>query len=80
MAGSETRLRRKSYARSRLAEIEARTGRKRPLCKYSRRHYPPRMPPPAIDYARLPRMTVEEYLAFEEESDVKHEYAAGYIG
>lgn len=38
------------------------------------------MPPPAIDYARLPRMTVEEYLAFEEESDVKHEYAAGYIG
>lgn len=37
------------------------------------------MPPPAIDYANLPRMSVEEYLAFEEESDVKHEYAAGYV-
>ena len=24
-------------------------------------------------------MTVEEYLAFEEESEVKHEYAAGYV-
>ncbi|MDP1591450.1 MAG: Uma2 family endonuclease [Prosthecobacter sp.] len=37
------------------------------------------MPPQTIDYASLPCMTVEEYLAFEEESDVKHEYAAGYI-
>jgi Uma2 family endonuclease len=37
------------------------------------------MAPPAIDYARLPRMSVEEYLAFEEESEVKHEYAAGYV-
>jgi Uma2 family endonuclease len=37
------------------------------------------MPPQAIDYSQIPRMTVDEYLAFEEESDVKHEYAAGYI-
>ena len=34
---------------------------------------------PALDYSRLPRMSVEEYLAFEEESEVKHEYAAGYV-
>lgn len=37
------------------------------------------MPPQAIDYTKIPRMTEEEYLAFEEESEVKHEYAAGYI-
>ena len=27
----------------------------------------------------LPRMTVDEYLAFEESSDVKHEYVDGYV-